>query len=471
MGADMGSLLLVAMMACACAATLAPPPGDSIPVPLVSTTTPAVDVPTDVAPGDPTPVPLVGTPPVEQPISTVPMCAWWTGKYPLECSLSSSCVSVPGSPFAGACIPDPTGGNLFPQAVLPGRRVSYFPLTDSLTSWPWANASGVIVNSKTGELVDPSMWDPYWAADERFGRTLACDGDMQVMLPPIPYGRSGSFAVSLWAKRSGAPTRNLYEYIYSHSESLDGHDELGKANKVSIYLLGPPQGRLQGLVRAVVKDSTDSGSDTFLDSDGAVGDSTRSAPLNSSKGAYHSNISDSEWHHLVLTTSPIPGKRGFTIYVDGWRVADLPPTNNPELAPEALFPTDGGEPIMLTGPISVCGRADLDPSRTFAGRVSQLMIFDEALTANDINELWYAQMFPADAAADVSIPIDLPTFFDSANGLTPTLPPGLVLEQPPPGSEDALAIVSLPPGLVLEQPPPGSKVTSVIAPPFSTKSA
>ena len=45
--------------------------------------------------------------------------------------------------------------------------------------------------------------------------------------------------------------------------------------QVQLFLLGRPRGNLQGLARAVVKDSNDGDTATFIDSDGAVSDTTR----------------------------------------------------------------------------------------------------------------------------------------------------------------------------------------------------
>jgi hypothetical protein len=44
--------------------------------------------------------------------------------------------------------------------------------------------------------------------------------------------------------------------------------------------------------------------------------------------------------------------------------------------------------MYLHGPITLCGRNDLDPSRTFAGSISTLMVFDNALTQADVDKLW-----------------------------------------------------------------------------------
>ena len=41
---------------------------------------------------------------------------------------------------------------------------------------------------------------------------------------------------------------------------------------------------------------------------------------------------------------------------------------------------DGGKPIKLKGPIVLCGRSDNDTLRGYNGRLSQLAIWDEALS-------------------------------------------------------------------------------------------
>lgn len=41
---------------------------------------------------------------------------------------------------------------------------------------------------------------------------------------------------------------------------------------------------------------------------------------------------------------------------------------------------DGGDPIYLDSPITLCGRADKDPERAFTGRLTALTIFDDALS-------------------------------------------------------------------------------------------
>lgn len=51
---------------------------------------------------------------------------------------------------------------------------------------------------------------------------------------------------------------------------------------------------------------------------------------------------------------------------------------------------DGGDPIYLNSPITLCGRVDADPERAFSGRLTALTIFDDALSPNQVASL-YAQ--------------------------------------------------------------------------------
>lgn len=82
-----------------------------------------------------------------------------------------------------------------------------------------------------------------------------------------------------------------------------------------IFLPGDEHPGGRRLVRAIVKDTTDSyagrHSRTFLDSDGVVGsDAPRATPRPA--------LADGEWHMVTLTTLPEGGK-GYELYVDGTR--------------------------------------------------------------------------------------------------------------------------------------------------------
>eukprot|EP00967_Tisochrysis_lutea_P056465 scaffold71317_cov31-Tisochrysis_lutea.AAC.1 len=48
----------------------------------------------------------------------------------------------------------------------------------------------------------------------------------------------------------------------------------------------------------------------------------------------------------------------------------------------------GGAPADLDGPITLCGRSDLSLERFFTGQLSNLMLFDTALTEDEVgNEI------------------------------------------------------------------------------------
>jgi len=45
----------------------------------------------------------------------------------------------------------------------------------------------------------------------------------------------------------------------------------------------------------------------------------------------------------------------------------------------------GGAPADLTGPITLCGRSDLSAERFFTGQLSNLMVFDTALSEDQVS--------------------------------------------------------------------------------------
>ncbi len=47
-----------------------------------------------------------------------------------------------------------------------------------------------------------------------------------------------------------------------------------------------------------------------------------------------------------------------------------------------------GGPALLTGPVTLCARSDLDPDRFFSGRLSNIMLFDEALSPSQVAALY-----------------------------------------------------------------------------------
>lgn len=50
----------------------------------------------------------------------------------------------------------------------------------------------------------------------------------------------------------------------------------------------------------------------------------------------------------------------------------------------------GGSPAQLTGPVTLCGRADLDPDRFFSGSLAGLMAWARPLGPDQVAALWAA---------------------------------------------------------------------------------
>lgn len=140
-------------------------------------------------------------------------------------------------------------------------------------------------------------------------------------------------------------------------------------------------------VRVIYKDSTDSDTMAFLDSDG-------SANNNLKRPTPFPNATDSQWHHLVLTTLP-SNTSGYALYLDGALVAQQPlPTG------QGSIEVDGGHPILLSeAAIMLCSRSDGVSSRHLTGSVTHLMLFDEALGPSGVRALHQAVPFPAAAPA------------------------------------------------------------------------
>ena len=55
---------------------------------------------------------------------------------------------------------------------------------------------------------------------------------------------------------------------------------------------------------------------------------------------------------------------------------------------------DGGNPMNLTGNIILCGRSEGDAARGYDGQLAELTIFDSALTATQIEALYYTVSTP-----------------------------------------------------------------------------
>ncbi|KAF5839091.1 hypothetical protein DUNSADRAFT_1636 [Dunaliella salina] len=237
-----------------------------------------------------------------------------------------------------------------------------------------------------------SKGEPQWGGlansqgpQDFFPGAMKCAGEgMQIHIDNLPYGRRGPFAINLWIRSapqrssSRSPARYmqggiLFHYVLSHSGELQPNTTFSvfDRNQVNMYL--PAPGRpLFGIARAAVKDSNDDEDSMFIDSDGAVNNNVRRAPYPAT------NVTDGAWHMLTVTTFP-ETTRGFQLYVDGELAGQVPSAFNGEDSE-----TDGGDPIFLDGPLSLCNRADGDAGRSFDGYISQLTIVDAALEPKDV---------------------------------------------------------------------------------------
>ncbi|MEW5310361.1 MAG: hypothetical protein WDW38_002168 [Sanguina aurantia] len=300
--------------------------------------------------------------------AAVKACDWKQGGA--NCSATASCVPDPNVPALDLALP-----------------LTYFPLTGgSLNSWPYSG--------KTGQI---GAGNVSWVPDPLFGSVMTCTPGSRVVLAPLQglmYGRSGAWAVNLWMKKQANDSSSgLYEYLFSHAaasaqsmgaynSSSDGFAE----NQIELFM--PSRSKaLYGIVRAVVKDSNDGPAPVYVDSDGAVGDNQRRTPI---FGA--TNLTDGDWHMVTITTWP-SGRRGYRMFIDGTIAVQIPNQEYPGPSnPEAEI--DGGDPIILTGRLNLCGRAGnsltADVMRDYAGAISQLSLYDSALTSREVALLFGA---------------------------------------------------------------------------------
>ena len=279
---------------------------------------------------------------------------------------------------AGVCA-DAAPASAWPagDATVP-LPAAYFPLSNrTVTSWPvpeYALRNLTLANTTA------------WVEDAAFGAALECSAaapQSAALLAGVPLGKGGPFAVNLWFRQYSAAGPGL-QYLFSARPSgvaTAKLDDPAYFHPSQAHIFLPSSDHpAHGLVRAIVKDSTDryAGRPTrsWLDSDGAIGSD---APRPAAKvGA----LTDGEWHMATITTHPEGGK-GYELYVDGTRrgaVAD----------PLDYFHLDGGAPLAPAVDIVLCGRSDASATRFFDGRISQLALFDVPLTPNAVAALYRA---------------------------------------------------------------------------------
>ncbi|KAK9797358.1 hypothetical protein WJX73_002152 [Symbiochloris irregularis] len=359
--------------------------------------------------------------------TVVGVCANWTGIFPVEST------------------------NLLPPTY-------YFPLTDSNPStWPLPqyNFSGQAPNAS-------------WVYDSLFGSVYQCGEDNSLTAQNLTWGASGPFALNLWFKQDN-DQGDLFQYLLSvRNESLPtlNATTIFDPNEVHLYL-PEAQHPAEGLVRAIVKDSTNTymniSDQVWLDSDGYVSDDNfRASP--------RMNFTDGQWHMLTLTTLP-SGSAGYQIYVDGIWKAELNTTNAP------LSVADVGQPIYAGGTMVLCGRSDYGASRFFDGRVAQLSIYDYALSNTTIGALYKSIMGvlpiyvgappPPGPAVDQTflslLPAEAPDYDSASAPIEETIiiplfisPSSADYESPSEEQEPLL------PGFINYSPPPSPTVLSIL---------
>ncbi|KAL4430893.1 hypothetical protein ABPG75_006149 [Micractinium tetrahymenae] len=312
-----------------------------------------------------------------------------------NCAANLTCVPLPelalnasanGLEGLGFCVEKPVGGTkgIFPYLqARHAEPLAFFPLTANSTA-------SLLLPTYNGSLSGAPM--PGWVPDPVFDSVVNCSRAAHdaSMLDTVPYAASGPFAVNLWMRRLPGANVNgtYYSYLYSHTGATIS--PAGQSpNQVAIYL--PNAGHPAfGVVRAIVADASDSGPDLFyLDSDGTVGsDLTQEGrprtPLHAGKGRY---VNDGRWHMITLSTLP-SGTKGYALYIDG----DLAGQLGPGSATTDGSPVDatGGGPANLTDTIYLCSRSDSDYQRFFDGSVAHLLLFDRALTAQNVAGLYKA---------------------------------------------------------------------------------
>ncbi|KAK9815241.1 hypothetical protein WJX72_000491 [[Myrmecia] bisecta] len=271
------------------------------------------------------------------------------------------------------------------------KPVAFFPLTEGagqeVSTWPAGAYGGVAQNSIS------------WDADDKFGSVARCNRDVHdtIYLDGVPYGHSGTFAINMWFKLNTTdPSGVLFGYMLSQTanSTRSNVSTTNVFHEDTIALFLPQAGHpAAGLLRAVVKDSTDLGDmQSFIDSDGTYNDNNPRSSLNGT-----TNVADGAWHMVTLTTHT-DGTSGFQVYIDAKPAATLPPKGYDATAqtmdglpyPDPVH-IDGGNPIFAdSGDFFLCGRSDEDPLRHFSGHLAHLGIYDTALDATSVEALFNA---------------------------------------------------------------------------------
>ncbi|KAK9823790.1 hypothetical protein WJX72_005525 [[Myrmecia] bisecta] len=273
---------------------------------------------------------------------------------------------------AGVCVTGPATSLRLPaQGVLPDP-VAFFPLEDSLDSWPVPTYSGTASNTALASV-------------PLFGTALECDEDhhSSVVIDSVPYAANGPFSVNLWMRARNL-TGNTNSYLFSHESSASNASHSTNSwapNQVQLYM--PQVNNLAyGVVRTYVKDANDTYNEVaYLDSNGGVAGNTSGL-------ATTRDVVDGAWHMLSVSTQPAGGK-GYRLYIDGQLAGDM----TPAAASLNGIPINGGLPMALDASLVLCGRSDNSSLRHFDGNIAYLGLYAQALTPAQVQELYRAVLF------------------------------------------------------------------------------
>ncbi len=284
----------------------------------------------------------------------------------------------------GMCAPESRMTAMLPGPGIVPPPLAFFPLNmDQLWSWPLGMYKG---DHRGVSLV----------SDELFGQALYCNGSEYGFagLDSVPYGLGGRWSINLWFKPDGVSNKE-HSWLFSHGDV--GMDPYG-ANQVQMYLTeskddGSSSG--YGHITATVHDGNDQvslrldGVDSVpvLNGDGTLGEFSRA---NNSDGARH-DIHDGEWHMMTLTTD-VDGQKGFALYLDGEEVNALTSDDVPMNVLGKDFEVHGGDPLVITNEMLLCGRGYDSAEETFPfhGRLAFLSMWDTRLTPDEINQIYNA---------------------------------------------------------------------------------
>eukprot|EP00040_Diaphanoeca_grandis_P035925 m.227142 g.227142 ORF g.227142 m.227142 type:complete len:1732 (-) comp33513_c0_seq1:404-5599(-) len=190
------------------------------------------------------------------------------------------------------------------------------------------------------------------------------------------YARSGGFSISYWFSKEECST-GPYEYIYSHVNNSGSILDLANSN-INMFFACEGRGMVGNSGGSVMR---------FLLTDAVGKHAWFDYPLHA---AGEIDAITDRWIHLALTVS-IGG--AVTVFIDGievengnfatlsiWNTTDNAALTNGQFD---LKNADLGG-FAMNDQVFLGGRADLDASRHFKGRLALAKIFNRAISANDV---------------------------------------------------------------------------------------